>query len=98
MSSKSLNESSKRLNALKHLLSEGANSTQEDLVVALNKQKFTVTQSTISRDLVKLGATRSRDAKGRIIYKLPGDVHAPVALPTSDLRGLLITRLSWIQI
>lgn len=77
-----------RLNALRELLAEGRISTQEELVEELRAQKFVVTQSTISRDLGRLAAVKTRDSSGRVIYKLPEDV-APAPV-NADLKGLLL--------
>lgn len=90
MSSKSLPESLKRLNTLRDLLMLGEMSTQEDLVAELKRQKLTVTQSTISRDLRRLGAIKTVDGSGRTIYRLPDDSIAPVPLASSSLRNLLV--------
>lgn len=60
-----------RLSALRELLISGDQSTQDELREKLEKQKFQVTQSTISRDLRKLGAVRAVDAQGRTVYRLP---------------------------
>lgn len=62
--------SSQRLNLLRRLLMEGKNSTQEDLREGLAEAGFDVNQSTISRDLNKLGAMKGKDSKGRVTYKL----------------------------
>jgi transcriptional regulator of arginine metabolism len=83
-------DSTQRLNALRNLLLEGKISTQEELVQELRAQKFTVTQSTISRDLARLGATKTRDNSGRVIYRLLEESLGVLALPASDLKGLLV--------
>lgn len=57
----------------------------------LRAQKFTVTQSTISRDLARLGATKTRDNSGRVIYRLLEETAGVMALPASDLKGLLVS-------
>lgn len=67
-----------RLSALRRLLEEGSLSTQEELREKLEKQRFSVTQSTISRDLRKLNAVRATDAEGRVVYRLPSDEAAAV--------------------
>lgn len=90
MSSKTLPESLKRLNTLRDLLMLGEMSTQEDLVAELKRQKLTVTQSTISRDLRRLGAIKTVDGSGRTIYRLPDESTAPVPLAASSLRHLLV--------
>ena len=78
-----------RLTALRQLLSEGASSTQEELVVELKSRKFNVTQSTISRDLRRLGAIKMIDSNSRTIYRLPEETMVnPVS--QSGLKGLLL--------
>ncbi len=69
-----------RLNALRGLLLEGELSTQEELRGKLEKQDYDVTQSTISRDLKKLGAIRAVDPEGRTVYRLSPE-HEPTGVP-----------------
>lgn len=90
MSSKSPSDSVKRLDTLRDLLFAGKISTQEELVEELQRQKFFVTQSTISRDLRRLGAVKTTDSTGRTVYRMPEEVSAPVPLATSGLRDLLV--------
>src|SRR3954466_12214023 len=90
MSSKT-SETTERINVLRKLLEEGQISTQEELVAELRSQKFVVTQSTISRDLGRLNAIKTRDASGNIVYRLPADLEAPLPVPASDLKGLLLS-------
>lgn len=71
-----------RLVALKKLLKDGTLSTQDDLRRKLEKLHFSVTQSTISRDLRRVGAVRVLDAEGRAVYKLPEDESS---LPAGDI-------------
>lgn len=61
---------SERLNALKKILESGKNSTQEELRDMLEAKGHDVNQSTISRDLKKIGALKGTDHKGRTIYRL----------------------------
>ena len=68
-----------RLDALRKLLDEGSLSTQDELREKLEKMDFAVTQSTISRDLRKIGAVKAIDPSGRTVYRLPDDNSAPVA-------------------
>lgn len=84
-----ITDSRNRLSLLRKLLSEGEMATQEDLVDELNRQKFQVTQSTVSRDLRRLGAIKASDPAGRIVYRLPDDLMIAAPVPTSGLRGLL---------
>lgn len=69
-----------RLEALKELLSQGSLSTQDELRDKLERMDFAVTQSTISRDLRKLGAVKAIDPTGRTVYRLPDE-------PTSTFTG-----------
>lgn len=89
MLSKSQNDPGDRLTALRKLLEEGEASTQEELVRELRAQKFTVTQSTISRDLSRLNAVKARDTSGRVVYRLPDELLMPVPQAT-DMKGLLL--------
>ena len=84
-----MTEASDRLSALRQLLSEGAASTQEELREELEARGFSVTQSTISRDLKRVGAVKAIDAAGRTIYRLEGSGIAPLAMPTGSLRDLV---------
>ncbi len=59
-----------RLDALKKLLESGKNSTQEELRDMLESRGHDVNQSTISRDLKKIGALKGTDHKGRTVYTL----------------------------
>lgn len=61
---------SERLQSLRRLLSAGENSTQEELRDDLEEEGFDVNQSTISRDLRKIGAIKTIDQKGRTVYRL----------------------------
>ncbi len=83
-------DSKKRILALRRLLEIGSVSSQEDLVEELKTQKFQVTQSTISRDLRRLGAVRTVDANGRTVYRLPEDVESPPMSNTDSLRDLVV--------
>lgn len=78
-----------RLMVLRQLIREGSAGTQEELCKALAEKSVEVTQSTVSRDLRRIGAVKVTNAQGEVIYKLPED--APV-LPTAvTLEGLLNT-------
>lgn len=84
------NESRDRLQALRGLLDEGSLSTQDELREKLEKQEFVVTQSTISRDLRKLGAVKAIDSDGRTVYRLGDEGVAPVPASLSSLAALVV--------
>jgi len=83
-------EARARIQALKALLEEGRIGTQEEICEFLQKKKFSVTQSTISRDLRRIGAIKVTGAGGNIVYKLPEEQMALPAAVSSGLKGLLI--------
>jgi transcriptional regulator of arginine metabolism len=65
-----------RIEILRKLLVEGKLSTQDELRVKLEKARFHVTQSTISRDLRRIGAVRAIDPSGNTVYRLPDAAEA----------------------
>ena len=66
-------DSQDRLAVLRQLIREGEASTQEELSESLRKKRFDVTQSTVSRDLRRIGAIKATNAEGEIVYHLPED-------------------------
>lgn len=88
----SRSESQERLDALRKLLSSGLLSSQEELRLELINRKFDVTQSTISRDLRRLGAVRGVDGSGRAVYRMPEESNIPIR--ASSLRDLVLSMKS----
>ncbi len=78
----------KRLEVLKEILKAGTGSTQEDLVDALKKHKFEVTQSTVSRDLRRLGAVKTTNASNETVYRLSDETF--VTGVAGGVAGLLV--------
>jgi transcriptional regulator of arginine metabolism len=72
-------KSSKMLESLKKLLVEGSTSTQEDIKQHLTKLGFEVNQAKISRLLRKLGAIKTSNEYGQIVYCLPKEPAPPSA-------------------
>lgn len=85
----SKNESQERLFVLKKLIREGAASTQDELCKALKQKKFAVTQSTVSRDLRRIGAIKTTNAEGEIVYRLPEDHRMLAPRHDHDFSGLV---------
>lgn len=81
-----------RLSALKRLLSQGKLSTQDELREELRSLAFEVTQSTISRDLRRIGAVKAIDVSGNTVYRLPVESEAPV--PAGTGLASMITNIS----
>lgn len=84
----SSSDSRSRLEALRKLLRQGSLSTQDELREKLEKMDFSVTQSTVSRDLRKLGAVKGIDPAGRTVYRLAEEAALPVQ--TTALRDLVL--------
>jgi transcriptional regulator of arginine metabolism len=72
-------KSSKMLESLKKLLVEGSTSTQEDIKQHLTKLGFEVNQAKISRLLRKIGAIKTSNEYGQIVYCLPKEPAPPSA-------------------
>ena len=87
------NEMQERLRVLRTIIREGEPSTQEELSEALLKKGFEVTQSTISRDLRRLGAVKITNAEEEIVYVLPED-HELFQRVTNSLDGLVMDVVS----
>lgn len=85
-----IKETRHRLKILKQLLGSGELSTQDELVYELKKRDFEITQSTISRDLRKLGAIKAIDPMGRTIYKLSAESQESLPVTQQGIQGLII--------
>lgn len=80
----------RRLESLRRLLEGGLAGTQDEIRSALEEMKFEVNQSTISRDLKKVGAIKMIDASGRAIYRLTENIiEEAIPTPTAALTGLV---------
>ncbi len=94
-----MNRSAKaRLEALRQLLQDGELSTQDELCSKLEKLDFATTQSTVSRDLRKLGAIKGVDAEGQTVYQLPHQMEANIPATLTDLVRSIETNGSMIVI
>lgn len=85
-------DSKSRIAALKKMLQEGIANTQEEICEELKKMNFDITQSTVSRDLRRLGAMRMVNSQGEISYRLSGQVSMPTvveSVSTGSLSGLI---------
>jgi transcriptional regulator of arginine metabolism len=83
-----------RLQTLKEILQDGSASTQDEIREALEKRKFSVNQSTVSRDLKRIGAIKAVDPEGRTVYRLGEEfVNAPVPTPVANSIKELVTEI-----
>ena len=82
-------EVQERLLVLRHLIREGEPSTQDELCTQLHQKKFDVNQSTVSRDLRRIGAIKTTNDEGEIVYKLPEDHVALVSRNHHNISPLI---------
>ena len=61
-----------RQGAILRLVQERDLSTQAELADALREHGIETVQATVSRDVAQLGLVKVRNAKGRLVYGLPG--------------------------
>ena len=62
-----------RMEALKMLISSQELGSQEEVLQALAKEGYTVTQATLSRDLKQLKVAKAASMNGRYVYVLPNE-------------------------
>ena len=62
-----------RLATLRQLLSEARYTSQGELIDALAGHGITASQTTISKDLLELGAVRQRGSSGALVYAPAGE-------------------------
>ncbi len=74
--------------SLRELLGHEAVHTQEDIKLALSRLGIEANQSKISRALHKIGAVKTKNASGQVVYQLPKEPAPPTT--SSSLANLLI--------
>ena len=62
-----------RLEALKMLISSMELGSQEEVLQALEREGFKLTQATLSRDLKQLKVAKAASMNGKYVYVLPND-------------------------
>ncbi len=73
---------------LRRLLLEGKVATQEDVCAALESLGHAINQSKVSRLLRKIGAVKSKNEQGQIVYRLP--LEPAPATTSSQLSSLIM--------
>ena len=63
----------KRLETIKMLISSMELSSQEEVIKALQKEGYKLTQATLSRDLKQLKVAKAASMGGKYVYVLPND-------------------------
>ncbi len=73
-----------RLEALRMIISSQELGSQEELLEALKKEGFKLTQATLSRDLKQLKVAKAATMRGDYVYVLPNDtMYKRVSTPQS---------------
>ncbi|KGA16598.1 hypothetical protein GM50_14155 [freshwater metagenome] len=83
------NNANSRKSTVAKLIGSGKIASQSDLVKALKKKGFAVTQGTASRDLEDIGAIRVRNADGEMVYALTDA--QPISTKSSFPSELVLT-------
>lgn len=86
-----------RLAAIRRLIEATASRSQEDLLVALRREGYGVTQATLSRDLQALGIVRVPDDRGRYVYSFSdpeGKAGSVPGLAADFMRGFISMEFS----
>ena len=79
-----------RLQALRMLISSRELGSQEDVLKALKKEGFSVTQATLSRDFKQLKVAKATNMRGRYFYVLPNEtMYKRVSTPKRAAEMLL---------
>ena len=78
-----------RLEALRMIISSQELGSQEELLSALQKEGFQLTQATLSRDLKQLKVAKASSMSGNYVYVLPNDtMYKRIASPRSAMEML----------
>jgi len=81
-----------RLEAIKMLISSMELGSQEEVLQALEKEGFRLTQATLSRDLKQLKVAKAASMSGKYVYVLPNDtMYKRVSTPHSIMEMLQIS-------
>lgn len=79
-----MKEKNQRLEALRLIISSQQLGSQEELLNALQKEGFKLTQATLSRDLKQLKVAKAATLGGNYVYVLPNEtMYKRVSTPTS---------------
>ena len=73
-----------RLEALRMIISSQELGSQDELLTALKKEGFQLTQATLSRDLKQLKVAKAASMRGNYVYVLPNEtMYKRVSTPNS---------------
>ena len=79
-----MKEKNSRLEALRLIISSQQLGSQDELLAALQKEGFKLTQATLSRDLKQLKVAKAASMSGNYVYVLPNEtMYKRVSTPNS---------------
>ena len=78
-----------RLEALRMIISSQELGSQEELLSALQKEGFQLTQATLSRDLKQLTVAKASSMSGNYVYVLPNDTMYKRVSTPSKVREMM---------
>ena len=79
-----MKEKNNRLEALRLIISSQQLGSQDELLAALQKEGFKLTQATLSRDLKQLKVAKAASMSGNYVYVLPNEtMYKRVSTPNS---------------
>ncbi len=78
-----------RLEALRLIISNQQLGSQDELLIALQKEGFKLTQATLSRDLKQLKVAKAATMGGNYIYVLPNDTMYKRVSSSSHIREMM---------
>ena len=84
-----MKEKNSRLEALRLIISSQEMGSQEELLDALQKEGFQLTQATLSRDLKQLKVAKAATMSGNYVYVLPNETMYKRVSTPSSLREMM---------
>ena len=87
-----------RLDAIKMIISSKDVSSQEELLQALSKEGFELTQATLSRDLKQLKVAKAANMNGKYVYVLPNNIMYKRSNDQSASEMLMTRRIRFTSI
>ncbi len=84
-----MREKSSRMEVLKMLISSQELGSQEEVLRALEKEGYRITQATLSRDMKQLKVAKAASMNGKYIYVLPNETMYKRVPSTASVRDML---------
>ena len=84
-----MREKSNRMEVLKMLISSQELGSQEEVLRALEKEGYRITQATLSRDMKQLKVAKAASMNGKYIYVLPNETMYKRVSSTVSARDML---------